>query len=165
MDIEKEFIRLTTSNQAIIHRICCMYVDNKDDREDLFQEIVLQAWKSFKSFRGDSQFQTWLYRVGLNTAITYVKRDRRSVLAELQFSQESYCEIVYHEDEKILAMYQAINKLSKIEKALVALYLEDYSYSDIAETMGMTPNHVAVKISRIKVKLKELSKKQHSSWN
>jgi len=141
-----------------------MYLDNKADREDLFQEIVLQAWKSFKSFRGDAKFQTWLYRVGLNTAITYIKRDRRNNLAELQFSQESYCEIIYSEDEEILVMYQAISKLNKVEKALVALYLEDYSYNDIAETMGMTPNHVAVKISRIKTKLKELSK-QLSPWN
>ncbi len=158
MDIEKEFIRLITSNQTIIHRICCMYVDNKTDREDLFQEIVLQGWKSFKSFRGDSQFPTWLYRVGLNTAITHIKRDRRHTHAELNFSQESYCEIKYHEDEAILSMYQSIAKLSKIEKALVALYLEDYSYKEIAQTMGMTPNHVAVKISRIKEKLKTLSK-------
>lgn len=164
MDIERDFIRLITSNQKIIHRICCMYLDNKADREDLFQEIVLQAWKSFKSFRGDAKFQTWLYRVGLNTAITYIKRDRRNNLAELQFSQESYCEIIYSEDEEILVMYQAISKLNKVEKALVALYLEDYSYNDIAETMGMTPNHVAVKISRIKTKLKELSK-QLLPWN
>ncbi|WP_270088597.1 RNA polymerase sigma factor [Sphingobacterium sp. SYP-B4668] len=158
MDIEKEFIKLVTSNQTIIHRICCMYVDNKTDREDLFQEIVLQGWKSFKSFRGDSQFSTWLYRVGLNTAITHIKRDRRHTHAELNFSQESYCEIKYQEDEAILSMYQSITKLSKIEKALVALYLEDYSYKEIAQTMGMTPNHVAVKISRIKEKLKTLSK-------
>lgn len=164
MDIERDFIRLITSNQTIIHRICCMYLGTKADREDLFQEIVLQAWKSFKSFRGDAKFQTWLYRVGLNTAITYVKRDRRHNLAELQFSQDSYCEIIYSEDEEILVMYQAISKLNKVEKALVALYLEDYSYNDIAETMGMTPNHVAVKISRIKTKLKELSK-QLSPWN
>src|SRR5690606_17231354 len=99
MDIEKDFIALITSNQAIIHRICCMYVDNKVDREDLFQEIVLQAWKSIKSFRGDAKFQTWLYRVGLNTAITYIKRDRRHSLAELQFSQQSYCDIIYEEDK------------------------------------------------------------------
>lgn len=162
MDIEKEFIGLITSNQAIIHRICCMYVDNRTDREDLFQEIVLQSWKSFKSFRGDSRFQTWLYRVGLNTAITYIKRDRKHMDAELQFTQESYCDIIYQENEEILAMYRAIGQLSKIEKALVALYLEDYSYKEIGDTMGMTANHVAVKISRIKEKLKDLSKKQLS---
>ncbi len=80
MSIEKDFITLATSNQDIIHRICCMYLDNKADREDLFQEIVLQAWKSFKSFRGDAKFQTWLYRVGLNTAITYIKRGNRYTL-------------------------------------------------------------------------------------
>lgn len=94
----------------------------------------------------------------MDTAITYIKRSNRNSLAELEFSQESYCEIVYREDEDILVMYQAISKLTKIEKALVALYLEDYSYNEIAETMGMTANHVAVKISRIKTKLKELSK-------
>ncbi|MDM1296297.1 sigma-70 family RNA polymerase sigma factor [Sphingobacterium sp. N143] len=164
MDIGKDFITLITSNQAIIHRICCMYVENKADREDLFQEIILQAWKSFKSFRDDAKFQTWLYRVGLNTAITYIKRDHRHSLAELQFSQEGYCEMTYHEDEEVYVMYQAISKLSNVEKALVTLYLEDYSYNEIAETMGMTPNHVAVKISRIKTKLKKLSK-GISSWN
>ncbi|MGJ1408288.1 RNA polymerase sigma factor [Sphingobacterium thalpophilum] len=158
MSIEKNFITLITSNQAIIHRICCMYLDNKADREDLFQEIVLQAWKSLKGFRADAKFQTWLYRVGLNTAITYIKQDSRNTLAELQFSQESYCEITYSEDEDMLIMYRAISKLTKVEKALVALYLEDYSYNEIAETMGISTNHVAVKISRIKTKLRELSK-------
>lgn len=73
MVIEKDFITLITSNKAIIHRICCMSLDNKADREDLFQKIVLQAWKSLIDFRGNAKFQPWLYRAELDTAITYLK--------------------------------------------------------------------------------------------
>lgn len=165
MEHERNFLSLITAHQAIIHKICCMYHSNRSDREDLFQEIILQAWKSFPNFRGESQFQTWLYRLALNTAITNLKKEDRKTQAEEHFQKEYFCEIPYHENEEVLVMYKAIAQLSKIEKALVALYLEDYSYDLIAETMGITANLVAVKILRIKIKLKNITQNQSSLWN
>lgn len=159
MGDDREFISLLARHQAVVHKVCCLYMDNAHDREDLFQEVVLQAWKSFGSFRGDAQFPTWLYRVALNTAITYFKKERREEKVLTQLQPESYCEISYREDEQMQAMYKAIASLSKVDKALVALYLEDYDYKTIGEMMGISANNVAVKMNRIKAKLKEESKK------
>jgi RNA polymerase sigma-70 factor (ECF subfamily) len=134
-------------------------MNNKNSKEDLFQEITLQAWKAFESFRGDSKFSTWLYRVALNTAITYYKKEQKQTLV---FNSESYEEIAQNTEpveEQVQAMYIAIGNLSKIDKALVMLYLEDYNYIDIGEMLGISANYVAVKMNRIKVKLKEESKK------
>jgi RNA polymerase sigma-70 factor (ECF subfamily) len=101
-----------------------MYLDKKPIGKIYFKKSYYRYGNHSKA-SGDAKFQrTWLYRVGLNTAITYIKRGNRDTLAELQFSQESYCEITYRED--IMLMYQAISRLTKVEKALVTLYLEDW---------------------------------------
>lgn len=155
MDLDKEFTSLITKNQKIIYKVCNLYMDSKTDRQDLYQEICLQAWKSYKLFRGDAQFSTWLYRVALNTAITFLKKDKKQI-------QTTYSEILpdlkneeNDIEEKFKAMYKAINNLNNIDKALVMLYLEDFSYIEIGETLGITPNNVAVKMNRLKIKLKE----------
>jgi len=134
-------------------------MDDHTEREDLFQEITLQAWKAFGSFRGDAKFSTWLYRVALNTAITFFRKEKRqpSILSTEIFPEKSdYNDPV---EEQVKAMYKAISSLSKIDKALVMLYLEDYDYKEIGDMLGITPNNVAVKMNRIKVKLKEETQK------
>ena len=77
MPVEQEFITLLNKNQNIIHKVCAIYMDTLADKEDLFQEVTLQAWKSFATFRGESQFSTWLYRVALNTAITFFRKEKK----------------------------------------------------------------------------------------
>ena len=159
MDIDKQFTSLITKHQKIIYKVCNLYMDSKTDRQDLYQEICLQAWKSYNSFRGEAQFSTWLYRVALNTAITFLKKDKKQI-------QTTYSEVLpdikNDEDdveEKFKAMYKAINSLNNIDKALVMLYLEDFSYIEIGETLGITSNNVAVKMNRLKIKLKEDAEK------
>lgn len=159
MDTDKQFTSLITKHQKIIYKVCNLYMDSKTDRQDLYQEICLQAWKSYNSFRGEAQFSTWLYRVALNTAITFLKKDKKQI-------QTTYSEVLpdikNDEDdieEKFKAMYKAINSLNNIDKALVMLYLEDFSYIEIGETLGITPNNVAVKMNRLKIKLKEDAEK------
>lgn len=159
MATEQDFIKLLNTHQKIVYKVCNLYMDNKTDREDLFQEITLQAWKSFGSFRGDAQFSTWLYRVALNTAITYFRKTKKQI--QTSYS-ETLPEIVTKDDnieEQVKAMYKAIGNLTKIDKALVMLYLEDYSYNEVGEMLGITPNNVAVKMNRLKVKLKEETEK------
>jgi RNA polymerase sigma-70 factor (ECF subfamily) len=161
MAIEKDFIALLKQHQNIIHKVCNLYMDLQADREDLFQEITLQAWKAYAGFRGDAKFSTWLYRVALNTAITFFRKGKKQPsLFSAEFIPEqgtSDCPDPF--EEQVKAMYDAISELSKIDKALVMLYLEDYSYMDIGEMMGMTPNNVAVKMNRIKTRLKEQTQK------
>jgi RNA polymerase sigma-70 factor (ECF subfamily) len=153
---EKEFLALITEHQNIVHKVCNMYADTTQAREDLFQEVLLNAWKGIKQFRGDSKFTTWLYRVALNTAITQFRKENRSPITQpLPQYSLTIADEPFRPDERVAVMYQAINKLSKIDKALVLLYLEDYGHAEIGEMLGITANNVAVKLNRVKTKLKE----------
>lgn len=157
----EDFILLLNKHQKIVHKVCSLYLKEAADREDLFQEIVLQAWKSYATFKGNSQFSTWLYRVALNTAITFSKKNKITSkeidLETLSETSETFNPI----EEQTQAMYKAIENLSKIEKALVMLYLDDYNYNDIGEILGTTPNNVAVKMLRVKEKLKNLTQQHY----
>ncbi len=159
MPTEKEFIALLNQNQKIIYKVCNLYMQSHADREDLFQEITLQAWKAFGNFRGEAKFSTWLYRVALNTAITFYRKEKRNII----FSTDEVPEQSTGPQDPIeiqtKAMYAAIADLSKIDKAIVMLYLEDYSYNEISDVIGITPNNIAVKMNRIKGKLREQTQK------
>jgi RNA polymerase sigma factor (sigma-70 family) len=158
--MEKDaFLHIVTSNQGIIHKVCGMYCDSIEDREDLFQEIVAQLWKSYDTFRNESKVTTWMYRVSLNTAITQFKRDKRRPdrlgidQAKFQITDQQYDDSV---EEQIKLLHQTISKLTSIEKSIALLYLEDKKYEEIAEIVGITQNYVRVKMNRIKAKLKKM---------
>lgn len=162
MASKQEFIQLINTHQRIIYKVCNLYMNNSADKEDLFQEVCLQAWKAIDSFRGESQFSTWLYRVALNTAITFIRKEKRKTP---QILVEEFPEVAddnnKEKEEQLNAMHKAITNLNKIDKALVMLYLEDYSYIEIGKIMGITPNNVAVKMNRLKIKLKEETEKHY----
>jgi len=144
---EKEFIQLLNQNQKIIHKVCNLYLNWQEDKEDLFQEITLQAWKAFSQFRGEAKFSTWLYRVSLNTAITYFRKDKKNAFIA-SVSEIPELAIQSERDpieDKTKAMYKAIAALSKIDKAIVMLYLEDYSYAEISEIIGMPLGPMRIK--------------------
>lgn len=160
--IESEFSELIQKNQGIIHKICRIYTINEEDSQDLFQEIVLQLWKSYKSFKGNSKFTTWMYRVALNTAITLFRKSNRKI--DTQEIDQNLYKISQDTDytdkqEQINNLYDAIKKLSEIDRALVLLYLDDLPYKDIAETLGITEVNARVKMKRAKIKLKEIMDK------
>jgi len=135
-------------------------MNNEQDKKDLFQEIVLSAWKGFANFKGDAKFSTWLYRVALNTAITFFRKEMKQLKTVYNgYYADTLPDMPPNENEQLAAMHKAIAELSAIDKALVMLYLEDYSYNDIGDIMGISSNNVAVKMNRIKTKLKENSKK------
>jgi len=152
---ETEFLQLLSANQGIIGKVCSIYCNQREDYEDLFQEITYQAWKGFSSFRGDSKFSTWLYRISLNTAISSFRKKRPkidlvSVLPDTL--------IVYDKEtnDKKQHLLWAIKQLNEGERAIIALYLEEMSYQEIAEIIGITENNVGVKINRIKNKLHQI---------
>ena len=135
-------------------------MNNEQDKKDLFQEIMLAAWKGYAHFKGDAKFSTWLYRVALNTAITFYRKEQRQVITTAMPVQVGIAaDNQQAEQEQLTAMYISINELSAIDKALVMLYMEDYSYMEIGDMLGITANNVAVKMNRIKLKLKESAKK------
>ncbi|WP_206186867.1 RNA polymerase sigma factor [Winogradskyella aurantia] len=158
-EIEKKFIEKIQKHQGILHKICFVYSNSKADKEDLYQEIILQLWKSYPSFRKESKFSTWMYRVALNTAITLNKKAALFEKHKTQLYDEySIAEdIDYSEDLKIL--YKAISKLSKIEKAIIMLWLEEKTYSEIAQIIGISKKNVSVKLVRSKKKLTKMIKK------
>lgn len=159
-DSAQEFLDQLAAHDRLIRKVCHLYLDDPTEREDLFQEIVCQAWRSFVNFRGESKFTTWLYRVALNTAITHFRKESRRRQVEVQGHelQRSHPEDPYAED--IVVMYAAISRLSKVDKALVLLYIDDLSYAEIADIMGMTSTHVGVRLNRIRKKLKEACSNQ-----
>jgi RNA polymerase sigma factor (sigma-70 family) len=157
--LEKEFLQIITENQGIIHKVCSIYCDLEEDRRDLFQEILVQLWKSYPSFRSESKFSTWMYRVALNTAITSFKKDKRQPdktgvsYENLQLAEELYDT---GSEDQIKMLNQAVSQLTGIEKSIILLFLEDKKYEEIAEITGITQNYVRVKMNRIKKKLKLL---------
>lgn len=160
---EKDFTRLIQDNQGIVHKVCRIYTDSPEAHEDLFQEIVLQLWKSFDSFKGDSKFSTWMYRVGLNTAITLIRKKERSP-ATTSIDAQDYFDVKMQEvdeekEERLKLLYASIKRLNEVERALVLLYLEDLPYKDISETLGISEVNARVKMNRVKEKLKEMMTK------
>ena len=156
---EKQFINLINEHQGLIHKVCIMYESDRDIRTDLFQEIVLQLWKSFPSFRGESKITTWMYRIALNTAISGYRKRTRKVktedLHEMHFNiSEQYGGD--ENEENVHRLQHAIRQLSGIERAMVMMALEEIPYEDIAETIGITQNNVRVRMNRIREKLRKL---------
>ena len=157
--MEREFLQIIKENQGIIHKVCNIYCDDQEDRNDLFQEIVAQLWKSFPTFRKESKFSTWMYRVALNTAITTFKRSkRRPDQSRLTYENFLVKEDNYdaETDDEIKNLHRAVAQLSGIEKSIVLLFLENKKNEEIADIVGVTQNYVRVKMNRIKKKLKRL---------
>jgi RNA polymerase sigma-70 factor (ECF subfamily) len=158
-DLQHSFVLQLEENQNIVHKICRLYTNNQDAHNDLFQEITIQLWKAYPKYRGESKFSTWMYRVGLNTAITLYRKSKRSVdtqnydTVNFKIASEEYDPT---QEEHLKLMYDAIKQLSDIDKALVFLYLEDKNYKEIAETLGITEVNARVKMNRIKDKLKTI---------
>jgi len=155
----QHFLELIHKHQSIIHKICFVYSNNRPDREDLQQEIILQLWKSFPSFQESSAFSTWMYRVALNTAINQTRRP--GLLIDTSSSPEIPYDPSdsYQLSEEIQILFRAISKLKKVERAIVLLWLEERSYEEIAEAIGITVKNVSVKLVRIRSRLAELISK------
>ena len=158
MTTNKEtFLRLLEEHKGIIIKICNAYCQARDDKEDLSQEIVYNLWKAFANYTPDYKFSTWLYRVALNVAITYYRKEKRS----LQFTAYDESLIVFEEetydkalDGNLLLLQQFIFELKEIDKSIMLLYLDDKSYHEIAEITGISETNVATRINRIKTNLK-----------
>ncbi len=142
----------------MIYKVCNIYCPDPEDRKDLFQEIVLQLWKGYGSYRQDAQFSTWLYRVALNTAISNfrkaIKRPHKTSLTDMGFDIPDAAGISGG-DERVQWLYKAIEQLTPIEKAMILLHLDNCTYNEIAAIMGISNNNVGVKLNRIKSKLEK----------
>jgi RNA polymerase sigma factor (sigma-70 family) len=156
--VSDTFLKLIDDNKAIIYKICNSYCSNKDDRKDLAQEIIYQLWKSAERFKEEYKFSTWMYRVALNVAISFYRKEKRTkeIISfpehAMDVEDPNYAKTT---EENISLLQRFINELNELERALMLLYLEEKSYNEIAEILGITETNVATKISRVKEKLKQ----------
>ncbi|MBG9378072.1 RNA polymerase sigma factor [Panacibacter sp. DH6] len=154
---KQTFLLLLEQHKGILIKICNAYCQAKDDKEDLSQEIVYNLWKAFANYTPDHKFSTWLYRVALNVAISYYRKEKRSLQYTpydenlIVFSEEGYNKEL---EGNLLLLQQFIFELKEIDKSIMLLYLDDKSYHEIAEITGISETNVATKISRIKANLK-----------
>src|SRR6185295_15405277 len=158
-EAEGRFLEVLGRHEQIINKVIRIYGVNSEDRRDLFQEIVYQLWRSYESFKGESRVSTWIYRVALNTAITSLRKSKKA-LAQMELDDQ----FVYvpasfdtaDRTEQVHQLYSAIRSLGEVDRALVMLYLEELSYKEIAEVLGLTEDNVGVKLNRIKTRLRVL---------
>jgi RNA polymerase sigma-70 factor (ECF subfamily) len=158
---EREFSTLINENQGLIIKVSRLYTNTLEAEEDLFQEIVLQLWRSYDTFKGQSKISTWMYRVALNTAITIFRKKKKSPETD-ELQDFHHTKILEDDDEKqqqISALYRNIKLLPKVERAIVTMYLDDLPYRDIAENLGISEVNARVKMNRLKKVLKELMEK------
>lgn len=159
---EQEFLTRIEKHKGILYKVSKMYMDNTDDQQDLFQEIVCQLWKAYDSFRNESQFSTWMYRVAINTSIVFLKKEKRKVdKYELSSTnirdEESDSDL---KEAQLNHFYKAVQQLDKIDKAIIFYQLEGLSHKETAENLGISEVNARVKLNRAKEKLKEIIKKQ-----
>ena len=159
---EQEFLSLINQHKGILYKVSRMYFDNLEDQQDLFQEIILQLWTSLDSFKGNSKLSSWMYRVALNTAIVFFKKEKRKLDNIIPVKIEPIALDVYDTDKdlQLVHFYKAVKELNKIEKALIFQFIEGLSGKEIAENLGISEVNVRVKTNRTKIKLQEIIKTQ-----
>lgn len=162
MDQEEKFVQVIRENEGIIYKVSSIYAQAREDRLDLYQEIVLQLWKAWKKYRGEAKVSTWMYRVAMNTGITYIRKQKKrakqvELNAQLLNQGENFDPAL---EERMNLLYRHIESLGKLDKGLILLYLEDRNYEEIAEITGLSKSNVGTRLSRIKQKLKNQMLKQ-----
>ena len=155
--LQESFQSLLEQHKKILYKVCNSYCRNRDDREDLAQEIIVQLWRSFRIYDGRSRFSTWMYRVALNVAISFYRREsvrtRHVILPE-----ESLLDVVDEKEsqpDEMRLLYESIERLDPLNKALILLYLDGHSYAEVGEVLGISETNVATKISRLKIAFKQ----------
>lgn len=159
---KEQFIKKIDEHKKIIYKIVNSYCSNREDRKDLEQEIIIQLWKTFDNYNSDYKYSTWMYRIALNVAISFYRKEKKWSIKNDFYNEESFFKIEEDTSEEqtelnyhLKLLQEFIHNLNELNKALMLLYLEEKSYEEIAEILGITKTNVATKISRIKLKLKK----------
>ena len=158
-DKAAQFLVVIESNKGILYKVSNTYCRNIEDRKDLVQEIIIQLWKSFDKYDEIFKYSTWMYRISLNVAISYYRKENRRKRISNPLTPDVFdfvdIEISNENETNLGKLKQIISELNDLDKALMLLYLEEKSYKEISEIIGITETNVATKISRTKNKLKE----------
>ncbi|MCD8167687.1 MAG: sigma-70 family RNA polymerase sigma factor [Bacteroides sp.] len=156
---EQEFLSAVKEYERVIYKVCYLYATPGVPLADLYQEVVLNIWKAWPAFRRESKISTWIYRIALNTCITFIRKEK-NIPEFVRLSAET--ESLREEDDplnRMLAeMYRIISRLGQLEKSIILLYLEKRSYEEIAEITGLTVTNVATRLAQIKEKMRRMKK-------
>lgn len=152
--LEQEFLKVIAQNQSRVQRVCSIYTNDENERKDLVQEVLLNIWKAFPSFKGKANINSWIYRIMLNVCLQwrYLKQKNKAISFEF-FAFEDILSAPKEEAELIGELRKCIAGLDSANKSIILLFLEELSYKEIAAIVGISENYVAVKIKRIKEKL------------
>lgn len=151
----EDFLRMLSNYQGIIHKVNLIYFKTVADREDNFQEVVYNLWKSFSSLKDKGKTGSWIYAVAINTSITKIRKDSRVILVESIPETSDDDETGGIEQEiDFRQLLELLHSLNPIDRSIMLLYMEDYSYNEIAEILGISPSNVGVRINRAKKQLK-----------
>jgi RNA polymerase sigma factor (sigma-70 family) len=155
MSNETEFIEIIKAHEALIYKIARLYANTRDGRQDLYQDIVYQLWKSFSSFRGESKISTWMYRIALNTSIGYLNKEKRTTghqpIDETLLNRTDPADTL--KEEQIEALYANIKTLGTMDTAIIFLYLEAKTYEEMAEITGLSATNIGTRLGRIRQKI------------
>lgn len=163
--LKKDFLKVIDGHQGIINSLCKVYYHDFEDQKDTRQDIILQLWKSFSSFRGESSISTWIYKVCLNTILSKVKKEKRRPQEEnLNLLHENKVQTIPNSDDDLQLLNQIIQSLKDLDKAVVILYLEGYKNHEIAQLIGLTPSNISTRMNRIKKALKVQYKIHHHEF-
>lgn len=154
MSMEQEFLSHIKQHQGILNKVCFTYSNTSEEFKDLYQETMYQMWKSYGKFRGESKISTWMYKVALFTALAYLKRKPKTTVEDIDNIDLSVEEPIIDDRHELLK--SAMNLLPETEKAILLLYLEDHSYKEMANILGISESNIGVKINRIKKKLRTM---------
>lgn len=157
--IEGQFLTLIRQYERVIYKVCYLYTTKHASLGDLYQEVVLNLWKAYPKFRQECKVSTWIYRIALNTCISFIRKEK-NIPDIVALTQEADW-MTEEEDgwkEMIRQLHRMIDRLGQLDKSIILLYLEEKNYEEIAEITGLTVTNVATKISRIKDKLKKMKK-------
>lgn len=154
--LEKEFTDFVRQHKSTVFTVCYLFSKNQDEANDLFQEVLINLWRGFSDFRGESSVRTWVYRVSLNTCISLDRKHRRHETVPLTMDINLF-EDKDEDTRQINLLYQRINRLGAFDKALVLLWLENMSYDEIAAIVGISTKNVSVRLVRIREELKKMS--------
>ncbi|MEM9328569.1 MAG: RNA polymerase sigma factor [Bacteroidota bacterium] len=155
--MEQEFISLIKTHEGIILKVCNVYCSHPSDREDLYQDILIQLWKAFPTFDHRSKVTTWMYRIAFNTAVSRFRKQAKQPTKQ-PIAGDWAAEPPTDKGDDVSALYIAIATLNKIDKAITLLYLDGLKYREIGEIIGITESNVGFKINQIKSKLREILK-------
>ena len=157
-DKEKRFMDVLNQFDGVVRRVCFMYSQNSDDFNDLYQETMVRLWQGLDSFRGDAKISTWIYRATVNSCISWLRLNKRhSNHSDIEEALQTVAGDDTEHREQLRVLYGVIRRLDTFEKALIMMWLDSYSYDEIAEVAGISRQNVGTRLHRIRAKIKDMS--------